>query len=216
MHLFCLPVGGAERSGACVDAGTAALAEDVRNVLIVCDLSGCALLQALQPGEQVAVARRCGWLNVTPLARRDVGHLHGLFFCLRLGREEDVRLARRLAAIAAAMPTQVQPCWSGLAINGAPAAITEDGRFWATVQLFCANRGVPDASWDAAGTLEFTLVLPVRWMRARAALRLQAAYRGAVARRALARAVDQFLASAPAEAAEAESGDVVKAEVGEL
>lgn len=162
------------------------------------------------------MARRCGWLNVTPLTRRDVGHLHGLFFCLRLGREEDARLARRLATVAVTMPTQVHPCWSGLAINGAPAAITEDNRFWATIQLFCANRGVPDASWDAEGTLEFTLLLPVRWMRARAALRLQAAYRGAVARRAVARTVDQFLASAEVETGAVDAGEVVKAELGDL
>lgn len=168
------------------------------------------MLQALQPSEQVAVARRCGWLNVTPLGRRAVGHLHGLFFCLRLSREEDSRLARRLAAVAAAMPTQTHPCWAGLAVNGTPAAITEDERFWATVLLFCANRGRPDASWDAAGTLEFTLLLPTRWMRARAAVRLQAAYRGAVARRALLRAVDAHLPSAAAAGA---ADEAVKVDV---
>ena len=155
-------------------------------------------MQALLPSEQVAVARRCGWLNVTPLSRRDHGHLDGLFFCLRLGREEDVRLARSLAAIAVATPTQAHPCWFDLAINGAPAAITEDDRFWSTVQLFCANRGRPDAAWDPAGTLEFTLALPSRWLRARAAMRLQAAFRGVAARRRLERVVDSFLARADA------------------
>eukprot|EP00892_Ulva_mutabilis_P001137 jgi/Ulvmu1/11023/UM007_0203.1 len=157
-----------------------------------------SVMRALEPEEQVAAARRCGWLNVTPLGRRDHGHLSGLFFCLRLSREEDARLARRLAAVAVAAPTQLHACWLGLAVNGAPAAITEDERLWPTVQLFCTNRGRPDASWDAVGTLEFTFTLPTRWLRARAALQLQAALRGAAVRRRLARAADDvFPATAP-------------------
>jgi hypothetical protein len=140
-------------------------------------------VQVLAPSEQVAVARRCGWLNVTPLARRDVTHLHGLFFLLRLGRAEELRLARHLSHIAVSMPTQPHACWFDLHINGAPASINEDERFWPTALLFCSNRPPPDASWDPAGTLEFTLLLPGKWLRTRAAERIQGAFRGWMVRR---------------------------------
>lgn len=147
-------------------------------------------MQSLEPAEQVAVARRCGWLNVTPLGRRDIMHLHGLFFCLRPGCEEEHVLARRLATIAEDMPPSAphEPsCWADLRINGEPAQIQEDERLWATAVLFCTNRPRPDDTWHEQGTLEFTLNLPHKWRRQCAATRLQAAVRGALARKRLAR-----------------------------
>ena len=136
------------------------------------------------------MARRCGWLNVTPFGRRDITHLHGLFFCLRPGCEEELVLAKRLAAIAVDMPASAphEPsCWADLRVNGEPAYIQEDERFWATVLLFCTNRPRPDDTWDEHGTLEFTLNLPFKWRRQCAATRLQAAVRGTLARLRLAR-----------------------------
>lgn len=115
-------------------------------------------------------------------------HLHGRFFCLRLGREEEVVLARKLAAIAMAMPFAETSSWAGLCINGMPASIQEDDRFWATITMFGSNRKRPDESWDEQGTLEFTMHLPLKWRRFRAAVRLQAAIRGLLARKRLARA----------------------------
>jgi hypothetical protein len=147
-------------------------------------------LQALSHEEQVDLARRCGWLNVTPLTRRDYVHLHGLFFCLRLGREEESRLARRLASIAVETPTQTHPCFFNLRINGAPAAINEDERFFSTIMMFCANRKLPDPSWDSVGTLEFTLKLPAKSIKHHAAVSIQAAFRGFLCRQKVIGLVD--------------------------
>jgi hypothetical protein len=146
------------------------------------------MLQALEPAEQVALSRRVGWRNTTQLARRDVMHLHGLFFCLRLSREEEHTLAKKLAAIAVELPSAESSCWSELRVNGLPATVQEDERFWPTLLMFCATRERPDASWDAQGTLEFRLELPAKWRRMRGAVRLQAAVRGLIARQRLARA----------------------------
>jgi hypothetical protein len=144
------------------------------------------VLQVLEPAEQVAVSRRCGFLNTTPLNRRDILHLHGLYFCLRLGREEELTLAKKLAAIAMEMPTSSQSegnCWSDLNINGAPATIQEDERFWSMVTMFCTNRPRPNDTWDEQGTLEFTMKLPLKWRRNCAAIRLQAGVRRMLARK---------------------------------
>jgi hypothetical protein len=119
---------------------------------------------------------------VTPLGRKDYTHLHGLFFCLRMGIEEECRLAKRLSVIAVEMPTHLHPTFRDLRIHGAPAVINEDSRFWSTILLFCSNRNPPDASWDPAGTIEFTLTLPARLLRQKAAQRVQAAFRGHQAR----------------------------------
>jgi hypothetical protein len=143
-------------------------------------------LQELEPAEQVAVSRRCGCLNTTPLNRRDILHLHGLYFCLRLGREEELALAKRLAAIAMDMPASSaneSSCWADLIINGTPATLQEDERFWSMVTMFCANRPRPDDTWDEQGTLEFTIKLPLKWRRHCAAVKLQTAVRGMLARR---------------------------------
>lgn len=75
------------------------------------------------------------------------------------------------------------PTFSDLHIQGAPAAINEDERFWPTILMFCANRKAPDSSWDPVGTVEFTLKLPVRELKQKAALKMQAAMRGMQGRR---------------------------------
>ena len=153
----------------------------------------------MNPFAQVAgVLSRCGWLNVTPLDRRDSTHLNGLFFCLRMGHEEECRLAKRLTCIAVSIPTHTHPTFQGLRIQGAPAAINEDAKFWSTLLIFCTNRKVPNSSWDAVGTLEFTFLLPARWLKIRAIAKVQAAFRGLQARRSVTVLIaDAELAGAP-------------------
>ena len=138
----------------------------------------------MEPEEQVALSRRCGWRNTTQLGRRDVMHLHGLHFNLRLSREEELWIARKLAAVAVELPSggQEGSCWMDLKVNGLPATVQEDERFWPTLMMFCATREVPDDSWDSVGTMEFTMNLPLKWRRLRGATRLQAAVRGMITR----------------------------------
>lgn len=131
-------------------------------------------------------ACRVGWLNVTPLTRRDYMHLNELFFCLRLSQEEEFRLAKRLSCIAVEIPTHTHPTFKNLYIQGSPATINEDVKFWSTLLLFCTNRNVPDESWDPVGTIEFSLMLPARWMKLRAIAKVQAAFRAMLGRRQVA------------------------------
>jgi hypothetical protein len=154
--------------------------------------SGARAVQRLEPAEQVALARRVGWRNCTQLGRCDVAHLHGRHFCLRLGREEEAALARKLAAVAVELPSAESSCWAGLRVNGASATVQEDERFWPTLLMFCATRPRPDASWDEAGTLEFMVCLPAKWRRLQGAVRLQAAARGLIARMRVARATGRY------------------------
>jgi len=114
-----------------------------------------------------------GFLNAFTFGRHEFAHLHGLFFCLRLGRYEEHALARRLCDIATRMPKAGSGCWQSLQINGQPALIAESAAMWSNVTLIARDRLVPDASWDPKGTLEFSLHLPPRWLRTRAALLIQ-------------------------------------------
>lgn len=82
------------------------------------------------------------------------------------------------------MSAQERGCWTGLRINGAEAAITEDERFWTTLAMFAANRPRPSPQWDAKGTVEFSFHVPARHLRLHAIVRIQAAVRGYLVRRA--------------------------------
>ena len=114
-----------------------------------------------------------------------------------MGHEEERRLAKRLSCIAVDTPPHTHPTFQDLRIQGAPAVINEDAKFWSTMLLFCSNRKVPDSSWDAVGTLEFTLQLPAHWMKMRAIAKVQAAFRGLQARRSVVlRRADAALAEA--------------------
>lgn len=155
----------------------------------------------------MALSRRCGWHNTVQLQRRDIMHLHELFFCLRMSVHEEVVLAKKLAELAVEMPTSDTSVWSDLCINGQPATIKEDERLWQTVTMFCSNRPVPDVSWDPQGTIEFCMHLPLKWRRMRGAVRLQAAGRGLLARRRLAQALGRLPAPKAAVADGAETAE---------
>lgn len=122
---------------------------------------------------QVAVSRRVSFINTLQFGRENHSHLHGLFLCLRLGREEEYRVAKQLCDIVVGMPKEGKGCWRDLHVNGRPAAVAEDAKMWASVNLIARERKVPDASWDPKETLEFTLVLPSRWLRTAVASRIQ-------------------------------------------
>jgi hypothetical protein len=114
-----------------------------------------ALPQRLDLAEQVALSRRCGWHNTSPLARRHIMHLHGRFFCLRLGREEEVELARVLAAIAMSMPFAETSSLAGLCINGTIDAQQASRKVigsGACSQCSSHFLLLTDESWDEQGT----------------------------------------------------------------
>mmetsp|Transcript_21235 Transcript_21235/g.59033 ORF Transcript_21235/g.59033 Transcript_21235/m.59033 type:complete len:715 (-) Transcript_21235:33-2177(-) len=155
------------------------------------------ILRECTPAEQVQVMQRLGYHNCIYTSRRDLSHLHGICFLLRLSVEEEYRVARTLADYSESIPKTPMPgqppraVFRHLLINGSPANMSEDRQFWVTLNILANNRRRPDSTWDPKGTIEFQLMFPEPWLRGVAAQTIQRIWRGNLGRKVAQRLFDE-------------------------
>eukprot|EP00873_Tetraselmis_striata_P013646 jgi/Tetstr1/433910/TSEL_023090.t1 len=142
------------------------------------------VLRNLDREAQAAVNRRLGYHNtILTGIREDNSHLHRLHFSLRLSVEDEYLCGKRLAEYVVRLPNKPgleggpYPIFRNLHINGAPVSVAEDKQFWKTLCMLGKERKKPDASWDPAGTLEFQLMYPDRWIRSAFSVKIQNGFR---------------------------------------